>query len=440
MKIVYIVPGSGATFYCDNCLRDTAAAQSLRKLGHDVVLVPMYLPLLTDDPAVSRDVPVFFGGINAYLQQKIGLFRITPRWVDRLFDARWLLKLAARKAGSTRASGLGDMTLSMLRGEAGHQAKELDRLVAWLAAEGKPDVVHISNALLVGLAGRIRKELGCAVVCALQNEDTWLDAMDPDDSRQCWEAIAARAADVDAFAAVSRYYADTMRRRLRLAEDHVRVVHIGIETADYQEASLTMAPPVIGYLSRMAESLGLGILFDAFVELKRKDRWKALQFKAAGGGTDDDKRFLRSLRLRADELGVGSDVEFVDALDRDSRLRFLQSLSVLSVPVPHGEAFGTYILEALAAGVPVVQPRAGAFPELIESTGGGILYEPELAGGLVAAIESVLGDPARARDMARHGRAAVRQDFSVERMAENFLKVYEYATNRFRRSAAQPRA
>ena len=160
MKIVHIVPGSGGTFYCENCMRDNALVKALRRMGHDVVMVPLYLPMFADDPELSEDVPVFFGGINVYLQQKLALFRKTPRWLDRLADARWILELAARKAGTTRAAGLGDMTLSMLRGADGNQAKELDRLIKWLAENERPDIVHLSNALLIGLARRIRAVCG----------------------------------------------------------------------------------------------------------------------------------------------------------------------------------------------------------------------------------------------------------------------------------------
>ena len=236
MKVVHVVPGSGGTFYCQNCLRDSSLVPALRNLGLDVILVPLYLPILTDEAAPESDAPVFFGAVNVYLQQKLSLFRKTPRWLDRLLDADGLLSLIARKAASTRAEGLENMTLSMLRGEEGRQAKELDRLVRWLKADVRPDIVHLSNALLVGLARRMKEELGCSVVCSLQDEDDWVEAMRPGFVERVWKEMAQRAMDVDVFTSASSYYAEKMRNALNLPAEKLRVVHLGIPTDAYVSA------------------------------------------------------------------------------------------------------------------------------------------------------------------------------------------------------------
>jgi len=208
MKIIHLIPSSGGSFYCQNCLRDDILVKRLRQQGHDVVVVPMYLPLTDDDEKPFGDTPIFYGAVNVYLKQKFPLLRRAPRWVDRLLDAPTLLSLAAKRAGSTRATGLEDMTMSMLRGEEGNQARQLEELVAWLQHEGRPDIIHLSNALLLGLARRIKQELAVPVVCSLQDEDTWLDAMDPALAAPIWQAMADRAVDVDMFVAVSNYYGD----------------------------------------------------------------------------------------------------------------------------------------------------------------------------------------------------------------------------------------
>src|SRR2546421_8676507 len=171
MRIVFLTPGTGS-FYCGTCMRDNALAVALRKMGHDAILVPMYLPPALDETAASPDAPLFYGGVNVYLQQKSSIFRKTPRIVDRLLDSAPIISSAARKAGMTDPSDLGDITLSILRGEEGNQAKELDRLTEWLAGEGKADVVVLSNALLMGLARRIKQRTGAAVVCTLHGEDS----------------------------------------------------------------------------------------------------------------------------------------------------------------------------------------------------------------------------------------------------------------------------
>jgi len=424
MKIVQIVPGSGGTFYCENCLRDSSLARCLHTLGHDAMLIPMYLPVFTDEPQAGSDVPVFFGGINVYLQQKFGIFRKTPRWLDRLFDSSWLLKMAAKQAGSTTAAGMGDMTLSMILGAEGRQAKELDRLVTWLAEQEQPDIVHIATIMLIGLARQIKERLGVPVVVSMQDEHVWLDSLDKPYDKRCWEAIGERTPDCDAFISVSDYYADFMRERVGMPAEMVHTVHIGIETEGYEQAPLSFDPPVLGYLSKMTPSLGFGKLVDAFIALKKKEGLVNLKLRAMGGMTGGDKAFLAEMRKKLDAEGFGGDVELLPELDKASRQKFLDSLSVLCVPIEDGEAFGSFMIESWAAGVPVVMPKVGGFVELIEQTGGGIMYEVE-DNGLVAALESVLCDAERARALGTAGRASVADAFTIRHMAENTLKVYE---------------
>jgi glycosyltransferase involved in cell wall biosynthesis len=424
MRVVKVVPGSGGTFYCENCMRDLATIKALKRAGAHVVMVPMYLPMYADDPDVARDVPVFFGGINAYLQQRFGLFRRTPRWLDRLFDSRPMLRLAARMEGSTKAAGLGEMTLSMIRGEEGNQAKELERLADWLGGQERPDVIHLSTVMLVGLARRLKAATGAPVVCSVQDEDVWIDKLDAPYNERCWDALAERGRDVARFIAVSDYYGDVMRRRLRVEADRFRTVHIGMDLDGYRPAPLTFDPPVIGYLSKLTPSLGLGDLVEAFIELKRRPGLERLRLRAMGGIVGADRRYVEGLRKRLTSLGLAGDAEFLPEVDRESRIRFLESLSVLSVPIPGGEAFGMFLVEAWAGGLPVVQPRAGAFPELVERTGGGMLYDPHAPGALTAALESLLRDPERARRLGRAGQGAAAGQFRLEHMAANLLKVY----------------
>lgn len=419
MKIVHIVPGSGGTFYCQNCMRDGALVQALRKLGLDVVMVPMYLPTFTDGDPVGDDSPVFFGGINVWLQQQLPLFRNTPRWLDKWFDSGWMLKRAAKMEGTTSAADLGPMTLSMLNGADGHQRKEVERLVEWLTEHEKPDIVHISNALLIGLAKPLKAALGVPVLCTLQDEDWWLDEINPPFDQACWKAISERAGDVDRFVAVSHWFADRMSERLLIPRDRIEVVHVGIDLEGYETASLDFNPPVLGYLSRMNTALGLDKLVDAFMELKQTAALKDLRLHVSGGAVGEDLKCVARMKEKLHQAGFGHDAVFMNDFSREARLKFLTSLSVMCVPVEQGEAFGSYIIEAMAAGVPVVQPHAGAFPELITKTGGGLIYDD-----LVGTLKQILTDPDQARQLGAQGRAAVFKDFSVLTMAEKMTKIY----------------
>ena len=424
MNIVHLVPGSGGGFYCQNCLRDHALIKALRRLNHQAVLVPMYLPILAEDSGIHNGVPVFYGAINLYLQQKLPFFRRTPRWLTAMLDSPRLLRWAARKAGSTRARGLEDMTLAMLRADQTHQVLELERLIAWLAAGDRPDVIHFSNLLLLGLAQRIKNELKVPIVCSVQDEDTWIDAMEPGAAGQAWDILAEKAAAVDLFIGASRYYAEVIRTRLGLGAERIRVVPVGIDLEGRVPGPLSFDPPTVGFLSRMAESLGLGLLIDAFLILKRDPRLRGLKLRATGGQTADDRRFLAGQRRKLAARGCVDDVEFLAEFSVARRGEFLRSLSVLSVPAPKGEAFGTYLIEAWAEGVPVVQPKLGAYPELLEATGGGLLYEPNNAEALASALAALLLDPDRARQLGQQGRRAVAERFDIETAARQLAAIY----------------
>ena len=424
MKIVHIVPGSGGTFYCQNCLRDGALVRALRRLGHDVIMAPLYLPLFTDDPNLTQGAPVFFGGINVYLQEHFPVFRKTPRWIDRFFDAKWLLKRAAAQEGSTSAAELGPMTLSMLRGREGRQCKEIERLTAWLAEHERPEVVHLSNALLAGLAKPIKDALGVPVVCSLQDEDTWIDAMDQKHAEACWKAIADNGASIDLFTPVSQWYSDSMVRRMGLPPEKMRVVPLGIELDAVSTVSPAGGPPVLGFLSRLAASEGLGLLVDAFIALKQKPEWKALRLRATGGVTPSNEAYVREQQAKLARHGLESEADFLADFSGDARRAFLCSLTVLSVPAPQGEAFGAFIVEALAHGVPVVQPRVGGFPETVEATGGGLLYDPAEPGALERTLEELLRDPERARTLGENGRRVVTERYGIQHMAKNMLDAY----------------
>ena len=430
MKVVHIVPGSGGTFYCQNCLRDAALVRALRGEGLDALVAPLYLPLLQDRPGETAEGPIFFGAINVYLQEKSALFRRTPRWLDRFLDAMPLLRWAARKAGTTRAEGLDAMTWSMLRGEEGRQAKEVRRLVEWLKEDVRPGAVHISNALLLGLAPSLKRELDVPIYCSLQDEEGWIEAMEPAWRERIWALLAEQARRVDLFTAVSDWYGGVMAKRLALPPEKLRVVPLGIDLEGYGQAPLDLDPPTLGYLSRMTPDLGLDLLFQAFLELKGRPEFAALRLRITGGQTGDDLEFIAGMKQQVAAAGLAADVDFTDELGREERLAFLRSLSLLSVPAPKGEAFGAFILESLAAGVPLVQPRAGAFPEVLAATGGGVLCEPGDPEGLAAAIGELLGDPERLRELGRRGRETVHRDFGIERMARRMAEIYRAEAER----------
>ncbi len=422
MKLVFLTAGTGS-YYCGACMRDNALARELMRLGHDVTLAPMYLPLMLDEETLAgaERVPVFFGGINVYLQQKIPLFRHTPAWLDRLFNSTGLLKWAARHSHMTSARDQGEMTLEMLAVDSGRLRKELDKLMEWLAVIEKPDVVCLSNALLAGFIPELKRRLGAPVVTFFQGEDTFLDGLPEPYRTRCWDALRARIRDSDLLLSPTRYYADFIAGRLGLPPAAIQVVYNGIQLAGYTPAE-PPAVPVVGYLARLSREKGLGQVVDAFIALARDLGDRTTRLQLGGAATAGDQPFIEKQKERLAAAGLADRVSWHPNLSRDEKAAFLRGLTLFSVPVQYPEAFGLYLIEALASGVPVVQPDAAAFPELVAATGGGLCVPPRDPPALARAWQSLLADPARRAALARAGRAAVEAQFSAPTMAAAFFR------------------
>lgn len=419
MKIIQIIPGSGDNFYCENCLRDMEMVHALRRLGHDVMVVPLYLPGRLTETQPMNDGELFYGGINVYLQQKLALFRRTPRWLDRWLDHPALLRWVARKASMTRASDLAQTTLSMLQGEEGHQVKELDRLLNWLVQQEKPDVVTLSNALLVGFARRIKQRLQVPVVCFLQDEQEFLDAFDSADRDTVWQTLTERAKDADMFIAVSDYCRQQMTSRLRLDPQRIQLIRPGIETKAFPPAAKPPSPPTIGFLSRLCADKGLDILVDAYIRLRSNESLPKVKLRLTGGKTSADESYLQQLRKKLNSSGLLEDVDFIESFDRNQRATFLQSLTVLSVPERYSPCNGRYVLESLAAAVPVVTTAAGVMPEFKKIIDAGVFLVPqEDPAALAQMLGPLLADPQHAQQQGQKARGIVLERFAVERAAK----------------------
>ena len=422
MRIIQLTPGTG-NFHCGSCLRDVALVRELRSRGHDVVLVPLYLPLVTEEGG-QPEVPIFFGGINVYLQHKFRLFRSTPRWVDRWLDHPGLLRRATRGDQMTSAHELGELTVSMLRGEEGRQIKELHRLIDWLRGEPPPDIVCLSNVLLVGMAKPIREALGCPVVCTAHGEDGFLDALPQPYRDEAWQELVRQSRHVACFLPVSEYYGRVLQERTGIEKGKFRVVHNGINFDGFVAREELPEPPVIGYLARMSQIKGLGTLVKAFVKMNVPGARLAI----AGAMTAGDEAFVAEQKAILERAGCLDRVVFRPNLEREEKIDFLRGLSVLSVPATYGESFGMYVVEALGCGVPVVQPDHAAFPELLEATGGGLLCRPDDPDALAEALTEMVTDRGRNEALGRAGRETVLEQFSVARMAEEVLSLYREVT------------
>ncbi|HEY4310492.1 MAG TPA: glycosyltransferase family 4 protein [Pirellulales bacterium] len=424
MKIVYLAAGAGG-MYCGSCLHDNTLAAALLDLGEDILLVPTYTPIRTDEADVSEK-RVMFGGISVYLQQKWSLFRHTPWLLDKLWDRPKLIDWLARRSISTAAEDLGDLTVSMLRGEEGNQRKEVEKIVHWLAHDVRPDIVHLSNSMLVGMAREIRRKLNVPIVCTLSGEDIFLEKLAAPHYQQARDALRERVSDVTAFVSLNQYYADFMVDYAGIPRERIHVIPHGLKLAGHGgQPRRTDGPEfTIGYFARICHDKGLHHLVDAFTLLAKDSDLPPISLRVAGYLGAADRPYLQALQQKLQSAGLHDRFQYLGELNRAGKIDFLSSLDAMSVPTVYRESKGLSILEAWANAVPVVLPEHGTFPELIRDTGGGLLHEPENPQALARALRQLILDPASARNLGLAAQQAIRDRYTAETMARRTLDLY----------------
>ncbi len=422
-RIAYLTAGAAGMF-CGSCMHDNTLATALHRRNVDIALMPIYTPIRTDEDNVSID-HVFFGGLNVYLQQKLPIFRHLPSFLDRLLDRPSLIRWLANGSIETQPEHLGDLTISMLRGEAGFQAKEVRKLTRWLQTEHRPDLINLSNLLVAGCVPTLKRTLQVPIVVTLQGDDIFLDSLPTEYREQAIQHARKLVPDVDAFVVFSQFYAEYMADYFEIPEDKIHQVPLGIKTDDYADPpSKNETTQVIGYLARLAPEKGLHLLVEAFLRLRKQPQHKNLQLRSAGWLGKQNTAYAQEQFARLDAAGLGSEYEYLGTIERQQKLDFLRQLDILSVPTVYHEPKGLFVLEALASGVPVIQPNHGAFPELINNTQGGLLCKPNDADDLAIQLGQLLLDSAQRNRLGTAGRKNVLERFNADQMAAKTLDLY----------------
>jgi glycosyltransferase involved in cell wall biosynthesis len=429
VRILYLTGGAGR-MYCGSCLRDNALATELIARGHEVLLLPVYTPTLTDEPNVSQD-KIVLGGISVYLEQYVPFFRKSPRWLDGLWDSTLILNLASRGSISTNPKMLGEMTVSVLKGEDGFQRKEIHKLIDWLKGQPVPDVISLPYSLLLGLAKPLKQALNRPICCTLQGEDLFLDGLQEPYRKQACDLIRSHIEHVDAFLAVSDYYAEFMPNYLGIPAEKIRVVPLGINLQGFEaRAPDGTTPFTIGFLARIAPEKGLHVLAEAYRLLRQSKGVAKARLEVAGYIAPEHKSYLSDIEQRLKDWGLASEFHYRGVLDRPQKIAFLRTLDVLSVPATYDEPKGVSLLEAMACGVPVVQPRRGAFTEIVERTSGGLLVKPDDPDSLAQGILKILQNRSLAEELGNNGASGVREHYSAASMADRALEAYESVLSR----------
>jgi glycosyltransferase involved in cell wall biosynthesis len=432
MRIIHITAGAGGRL-CGSCLHDNTLVRALRARGRDALLLPAYVPTTTDDENVAEE-RIVMGGVNVWLQEHLAVFRHTPRFVDRLLDAVLnrpaVLGWLARRTGETRPADLGPLTVSTLMAERGRQRKEVAKLTRWLAAEMRPDVVHLSNALLVGLARPIRAATGVPVVCSLSGEDIFTERIGEPYLGEVRRLLRARAADVDRFIALNAFFADFMADYLAVPRSRIDVIPHGVDLAAFPAEPPDLAGRrrgrggrlVVGSLARACPEKGLDQLVRALAVLARD---RDVEVRAAGATVDAERGYREDCLRLARELGVADRFQWLGQVDHAGKHALLREIDLFAMPTTHPEAKGLPVIESLAAGVPVIAPAHGTFPELLDGERAGLLHPPRDPAALAAAIARLADDMPLATTCGRHGHALARARHSADRMAATHEAVYE---------------
>jgi glycosyltransferase involved in cell wall biosynthesis len=427
VRIVHLTAGAGGRI-CGTCLHDNTLVKALVARGCDALLVPAFVPTTTDEENVAER-KVVMGGVNVWLQEHVAIFRHTPGFLDAAFDSRALLEWLSGRTGGAKAADLGPLTASTLEGERGRQRKEVAKLARWLARDVKPDVVHLSNALLVGLARSIREATGARIVCSLSGEDVFLDAIPEPHRSRIDELLRERAAGVDRFVAFNEWFADEMAARLAVPRDRVEVIPHGVDLAAFPPAAPDLVARrrarggrlVVGFLARGCPEKGLDQLVRALAIVARS---QDLDVVAAGATLDTEREYLAACHALARDLGVADRFCWLGQIDRRAKLDLLGSIDVFALPTPRPEAKGLSAIEAMAAGVPVVASGHGAFPEMLDGERAGRLHAPGDPADLARALATVLDDESLAARLGAHGHALARSRHSAASMAAGHEAMY----------------
>lgn len=401
-------------------MQDNTLAKALVRQGVEVSLIPMYTPIRVDEDDATN-TPVFFGGVNVYLDYKYPLWRRIPRLFTRWLDSPWVLRLATKFGVSNDAHELGGLTVAMLEGESGPHRQLVNEFVDYIEQHVKPDVICFSNTLLVGSLRELKRRIAKPVFCMLQGDDVFLDELQEPHREAVMRVLTERVRDFDGFITHSSFYSEYMAEYLKLDKKDCHAIPLGIDLQHHDgEPRQAREPFTVGYFARIAPEKGLLELAQAFQLLLQKHPHAKL--KAGGHLNVHNRGYLDDVKAVFRE-NPGSFEYIGSPASHAQKVDFYKSVDVLSVPTKFQEPKGLYVLEALANGVPVVLPNRGAFPELIDSTNGGVIVESTSPEHLAAGLERVLEDADFRASLAEAGHAGVRATHTADQTAAAFVNV-----------------
>lgn len=370
--------------FCGSCMQDNTLARTLRLAGVDAVLVPTYTPIRVDEEDVSSE-RVFLGGINVYLDSAIPGWKRLPAWMTGWLNRPSVIRTLS-KLGSTDAAKLGSLTLDMLKGTAGPQAREISQFADYLCDELQPDVVLFSNGLLSGVLSGLKSRFAGRIFCMLQGDDIFLDALSKRWRPRVMEQMQRNCQAFDGFVTHSQYYRDYMCDYLKLPAERFAQIPLTVESLPAETLPAetlpaeTSDPPAassqrysLGYFARICPEKGIHNFLAAAERVLPE--FPDSHVGIAGYLPGQHQKWFHRL-LKKTQAAAPGRVHWLSSPDtREEKFAIIRRFDHLCVPTDYREPKGLYVLEAALCGVPSILPRHGAFPELIASLGAGTLYD-----------------------------------------------------------------
>jgi len=233
---------------------------------------------------------------------------------------------------------------------------------------------------------------------------------------------------------------EAVAEQFRIARPRVRVVYNGIDVTGF--ARRVDAADAAAVREKLGAPPGAGLI----VNVGQLSRWKGqdvflrvagalakerqdLRFAVVGDPMFGENGYGAFLRKLAADLGVSSRVTFAGAVEDVSEV-FAAADIMLHTPV-EPEPFGRVIVEAMAAGVPVVAARCGGIPEIVNDGVDGVLFPPRDVGAAAAAVRKLVDDSRRTEELAEAGRRRAK-DFDIYRTVGTVEEIYEEFATRER--------
>lgn len=418
LRVAYIVAGAGG-MYCGACAHDQAVARELRRLGLDVLLVPLYTPLRWDGQQLAHE-RVFLGGVSTWLRQATPLLRPASWALRPILDSRFVLTAISRVAIQTDARKLGPMTVSVLQGIDGPHGQEMQRLASYLAEDFRPQVVHLSNTLLSGLARPLREAFPCAVVANVQGEEHFLVALSQPYRDTAVALLRQNLRDVERLIRPTWTGIDDILSLTERPREDFAVVPPALDVGSVHCLQRSTRAIVIGYLSAIRPEKGLDLLVDA-VRRVAGTVDLAIEFRIAGQALDTP--WWKSLQPKLQNMPENVQCGYVGELDRDAKWAFMHACQIFCLPSRLSECRAMAALEAMACGCAVIGPNDGIFQELL-ADGAGVLFETGSVNSLAAAIDSLIRDPGMVRRLGATALASAGR-YSARQSAATLAQIYQ---------------